>query len=264
MRNAHYQLVNYINIAQQEDVYYFAAKTILEHLAEIPGYNIAEVAALCYVSPATISRLIRRLNYPSFNEFKKDVNHSLAELSSPHYPGEPVTDMAGHDGEELKAAFYQKIQENLAYTQEHLKMAVIDRVVSYMKEAEHIYFFGYSFAQMLTGQLQTTLAVDQKPVLASTNIKQQLELLRNAGPDDLLIVTTITGNYFRYNPDALRLFTHSRAHKVIITQNDSPASRVPADVFISVGAENESYIGKFSVMMVLETLEIFYQARGQD
>ena len=72
MRNGYYQLLNYINMTDTHDVFYYAALNILDHLEEIPNSSIVQVADLCYASTATISRLCRRLNYPSFNAFKQD------------------------------------------------------------------------------------------------------------------------------------------------------------------------------------------------
>ena len=73
MRSAFYCLVNFLNTTNINDVYYKAAKTILANIYKIPQYNIIEVADMCYVSTATISRLCRKLNYESFADFKNDV-----------------------------------------------------------------------------------------------------------------------------------------------------------------------------------------------
>ena len=77
MRSAFYNLINFINTTEVDDVYSNAAKIILENITKIPGYTITDVASLCYVSTATISRLCRKLNYESFADFKMDVTMNL-------------------------------------------------------------------------------------------------------------------------------------------------------------------------------------------
>ena len=77
MRSAFYALINFINTSKVDDVYSNAAKMILENINKIPEYNITDVAEMCFVSTATISRLCRKLNYESFSDFKMDVTMNL-------------------------------------------------------------------------------------------------------------------------------------------------------------------------------------------
>ena len=70
MRSAFYNLVNFINTANINDVYANAARMILRNIYLIPQSTITDVADFCFVSTATISRLCRKLNYESFADFK--------------------------------------------------------------------------------------------------------------------------------------------------------------------------------------------------
>ena len=93
MRSAYYQLINYLNTAKERDVFYYAASTILEHIDQIPNLSIGQVADLCFASPATISRLVRKLNFESFNEFKQEVIRSISDINriqTVRYGNEPV------------------------------------------------------------------------------------------------------------------------------------------------------------------------------
>ena len=77
MRSAFYNLINFINMTSIHDVYWGAAKTILKNIYKIPDSSITDVAKMCYVSTATISRLCRKLSYESFTDFKKDTYDNL-------------------------------------------------------------------------------------------------------------------------------------------------------------------------------------------
>lgn len=267
MRNAYYQLINYINMSQTQDVFYYAAKTILEHLQEIPNLSITQVSDMCFASTATISRLIRRLNYASFNDFKQDVIYSMEELRSEeamHYANEPVKDFPHVDYEQMRNEFYDSIVDNLQYTQALFKTSDIEEIVNDIDEARNVVFLGFNFSQMVSSQLRSTLAAYNKPSSAKANEQLQLSCLREVSQDDLIILTTITGNYFRFKPEIVALFKTSPAKKIVITQASDLAKAYNVDKIIQVGNSNSSYIGKFSVMMVYEMIEMFFEAKHKN
>lgn len=267
MRNAYYQLNNYINLSQTQDVFYYAAKTILENLSMIPKLSITQVAEMCFASTATISRLIRRLNYTSYNEFKQDVIYSIDELQNDdpiHYDVEPVHDFPNVDYHLLKKEFYTNIVENLTYTQNLFKTSDIQKIVEDIDQAKNIVFLGFNFSQMVTSQLRSTLTAYKKSAIAKSSEKLQFLSLREVTKDDLIILTSITGNYFRFRPEMAALFKKSPAKKIVITQDLDLAKCYHADKVISVGKQNASYIGKFSVMMVYEMIEMFFEAKHKN
>ena len=59
----------------------------------------------------------------------------------------------------------------------------------------------------------------------------------------------------------MEMFKKSKAKKVIITQAYEIGEASKADKVIQVGKTNDSYIGKFSTMMIFEMIEMFYVAR---
>ena len=115
MRSAFYNLINFINTAKVDDVYANAAKKILENINKIPELNIAE---MCFVSTATISRLCRKLNYESFSDFKMDVtmnlryfNHDSMRMQFDHQL--PVLPVAGKTTKDLFNDHFENIVQNL-------------------------------------------------------------------------------------------------------------------------------------------------------
>lgn len=263
MRNAHYQLMNYINMSKENDVYYYAAVSILKNIKKVPYCSITQIADMCYASTATISRLIRRLNYATYNDFKQDVIYSQEEVDrcDPiHFDQEPVESFPNVSYRALKDDYVQSVIDNLKFTHEQVSEQDIREVVQDIERAKRVIFLGFNFCQMVSSQLQSTLAIDNKIVLAKTSEKLQLELLQESTKDDLIILTTITGNYFQYKPEATSYFEKSPASKIVITQAVEVARAHHANKVIPVGQENISYIGKFSVMMIFEMIEMFYIA----
>lgn len=262
MRNGYYQLLNYINMTDTHDVFYYATLNILDHLEEIPNSSIVQVADLCYASTATISRLCRRLNYPSFNAFKQDIALTLADFDSGekmHYPGEVMGELSKQSVTQLKEEYFQEIIKSLKYTYAHIRAQDIQEVVELIDQSSRVIFLGFNFTQMVSNQFQGTLAHDHKKVLGYTNEASQIELLKETQADDLIILTTITGNYFYRKPEATALIVKSPAKKVFITQETKHPSLQAATKYLHISSdENVSYIGKYSVLMIFEMLELFY------
>lgn len=264
MRSAYYQLINYLNTAKERDVFYYAASTILEHIEEIPNLSIGQVADLCFASPATISRLVRKLNFESFNEFKQEVVRSMNEMDriqTVRYGNEPVEQYPNVSRSNIKTEFKDAIIENIEFTNQTVSVNDIEEIVDYIDQANRVIFLGFNTGQYMSSQLQATLAGYNKAIVSHGNERLQLEVLEDIHEDDLIILSSITGNYFKYKSAAMEMFKKSKAKKVIITQAYEIGEASKADKVIQVGKTNDSYIGKFSTMMVFEMIEMFYVAR---
>ena len=264
MRSAYYQLINYLNTAKERDVFYYAASTILEHIDQIPNLSIGQVADLCFASPATISRLVRKLNFESFNEFKQEVIRSISDINriqTVRYGNEPVERYPNISRGQIKQEFKEAIIQNIEFTNQTISTEDIDEVIDYIDNANRVIFLGFNTGQYMSSQLQATLAANNKTVISHASERLQLEELADIREDDLIILSSITGNYFKYKSAAMEMFKKSKAKKIIITQAYEVGQASKADKVIQIGRTNDSYIGKFSTMMIFEMIEMFYVAR---
>lgn len=264
MRSAYYQLINYLNTAKERDVFYYAASTILEHIDQVPNLSIGQVADLCFASPATISRLVRKLNFDSFNEFKQEVIRSMSDIDriqTVRYGNEPVEQYPNVSRNQIKQEFKDAIIENIEYTNQIVTSGDIDEVIDYIDKANRVIFLGFNTGQYMSSQLQASLAANNKTIISHASERLQLEELADIHEDDLIILSSITGNYFKYKSAAMEMFKKSKAKKIIITQAYEVGQASKADKVIQIGKTNDSYIGKFSMMMIFEMIEMFYVAR---
>ena len=138
MRSAFYALINFINTSKVDDVYSNAAKMILENINKIPEYNITDVAEMCFVSTATISRLCRKLNYESFSDFKMDVtmnlryfNHDSMRMQFDHQL--PVFPVEGKTTKDLFSDHFENIVQNLRSTYEMIEFEELEKLVEIAK-----------------------------------------------------------------------------------------------------------------------------------
>lgn len=267
MRSTYYQLINYLNNAKERDVFYYAASTILEHIDEIPDLSIGQVAELCFASPATISRLIRKLNFESFNEFKHEVIKSINDrdrIDTLRYGNEPFEKYPNVSHDEIKNDFKDAIIENIEFTHQKVTTKDIDEIVDMIDACHRVIFLGFNTGQYMSSQLQGTLAGFNKAIVSHGNERLQLEVLEDIHEDDLIILSSITGNYFKYKSAAMEMLKKSKAKKIIITQAYEVGEASKADKVIQIGKTNDSYIGKFSMMMIFEMIEMFYVARHKN
>lgn len=265
MRSAFYSLVNFLNTTSIHDVYFKAAKTILLNIYKIPDCTITEVADMCYVSTATISRLCRKLNYESFADFKKDVINNLNYFNKDwqrfifdHQIPERK-DLS--QGKEVFHDHFENIIHNLRDTYESVAYNDLLRIVDKIHDARRICFMGNFFTQTAAMQLQIELAYLGKECLAMYPLAQQQEVLNELNKDDLIIISSIAGSFFDIHPDIMRAVSKTDCYKVCISQVDEFAYSDCIDLILKVGNDHQSLIGKFSIMYIYEVLEALYHIK---
>ena len=178
MRSAFYNLINFINTAKVDDVYANAAKKILENINKIPELNITDVAEMCFVSTATISRLCRKLNYESFSDFKMDVtmnlryfNHDSMRMQFDHQL--PVLPVAGKTTKDLFNDHFENIVQNLRSTYEMIEFEELEKLVDLIYQSNEICFAGNFFTQSVSMQLQLVLyAISQNKDLDELSLEE--------------------------------------------------------------------------------------------
>jgi Transcriptional regulators len=247
------------------DVYWNAARLILKNIYKIPHCTITDVADMCYVSTATISRLCRKLNYESFADFKNDVimnlnffNQDAKRLYFDHQL--PKKEMI-NEGKEIFKSHFQNIIHNLQDTYDHIQYEDLITIVDKMHDANRICFAGNFFTQTVSMQLQIELSYLGKDAIAMYPLEQQKEVYKTLGENDLIIVSSIAGSFFMDHPDAMRLMTKTKAYIVAITQLEEFPYSDKIDLIIRVGNNHHSLIGKFSVTYIFEVLEALYHLK---
>ncbi|MFQ9924335.1 MAG: MurR/RpiR family transcriptional regulator [Beduini sp.] len=265
MRIAFYQLVLFINTATQHDVYYDAAKVILKNIRQIPHCSITDVAEMCYVSPATISRLCRKLNFESFIDFKTTVCLSIEQFNNVYeniyFPNsKSLTTTLDNDKEILKA-HHDSVIHTIDRVYETIDARQINQLVDLIHDSSRIIFLGYYYSQNTTMQLQIELAYLGKECFGLFDEKGQLEILQEATENDLVILSSMTGKFIQQSSEVIRLFKNTKAHKVIITQNVEETLKDQYDLFINLGGPKDSLISKFSLTYLFEIIEMFYHIK---
>lgn len=265
MRGAFYNLVNFINMTNIHDVYWGAAKMILQNIYKIPDCTIVDVANMCYVSTATISRLCRKLNYESFADFKNDVtmnlnffNQDTKRLLFDHQlPAKETI----NEGKEIFRNHFKNIINNLQDTFDSVCYEDLMKIVDIIHASNRICFAGNFFTQSVSMQLQIELSYLGKDCVAMYPLEQQKEIYKTLNQNDVIIVSSIAGGFFNDHPDAMREITKTSAYIIVITQLEEFVYSDKVDMILRVGNNHHSLIGKFSITYIFEVLEALYHLK---
>lgn len=247
------------------DVYWGAAKKILQNIYQIPNSTITEVADMCYVSTATISRLCRKLNYDSFADFKNDVTINLnffnQDAKRLYFDHQLPARETINEGKEIFKNHFQNVIHNLQDTYDSIQYEDLIFIIDKIHEARQICFAGNFFTQSVSMQLQIELSYLGKDCIAMYPLEQQREIFKSLGRQDVIIVTSIAGGFFKDHPDAMREITRTGAFVIVITQLDDFAYCDKIDMLLKVGNNHYSLIGKFSITYIFEVLEALYHLK---
>lgn len=265
MRSAFYNLVNFINTTNINDVYANAARMILRNIYLIPQSTITDVADFCFVSTATISRLCRKLNYESFADFKLDItmnlnyfNRDALRLQFDHQlPQRKYL----HKGKEVFKAHFENIIDNLRATYDNIDYEDLEFIVDKIHSANKICFAGNFFTQSVSMQLQIELSYLGKECSGMYPLSQQLLVIEQLTKNDVIIVSSIAGGFMIDHPDMMRAISKSPAYKIVITQLDKFVYSNSVDMILQVGTDHQSLIGKFSITYIFEVLEALYHLK---
>ncbi|MFP1985669.1 MurR/RpiR family transcriptional regulator [Lonsdalea quercina] len=159
------------------------AEFIFDHLNDLISYNSAELSRLCGVSKATVSRLFRRLGYPSYREMRD-------ELRTLRQSGMPLADNRDAvQGNTLLARHYKQEMANLTQWVNQIDPVQFGAVIAALRQARRVCLIGlrnsYPVALHLRQQL---LQVRPQVCLLAQPGQTLAEELADLSPQDVVIV----------------------------------------------------------------------------
>lgn len=202
------------------DTMYTFADYVYRHFNEVRDMGIEELAEACALSPATVSRLVGRLGFGSYREFREQ----CAQLAR-----EYAHSRKGYDHFRLTPG---NVEETLSRTLGPAAARVsdeqLDRFLGYLLPDHGVpYVIGLANMHTVAESIQFAVASYQAhTILAPANFRA----IERAGEGDAVIVLTATGNVFR-STDVATLLRPCRARRLVVTTSnfDPVAAGVPAD-----------------------------------
>lgn len=215
MFNLVIMLLSTINSEPKESNNYKIAKYIIEHLHELEDCTLSQLAKNCYVSNSSISRFCRDIGFSDFNELriqvaripiayqKADYKYQFKEFDD-DFCRSYVTSVCDNLNHAFSSPSIQKEMETL-----------VNDIYNYPKVAA----FGYMQSENMALHLQYDLQTSGKTIYTSIKFTDQIEYIKQADADTLIIIFSDSGSYFKHMFSRSVPLKHTKAKIVMITSN---------------------------------------------
>lgn len=116
-------------------------RRILVNLKDVGGMTIYDLAETCYTSPASISRLVKKLGYKNYSYFQKDVVDCIAKYEHHNrlIPPESIP-----EGKDLPDAFMDTLESLLANMRRKLDKNKIQELAKAIHDSDKISIYSYN------------------------------------------------------------------------------------------------------------------------
>lgn len=158
------------------------ADFVLDHLDDLATYNSIELAELCEISKATVSRFFRRLGYASFRDVRED-SRNLRQS------GIPLVNVGSAGQKQLPQRHLQREIDNLQAMVQSLEQLDIGDLLQHFLNARRVIILGFRNSYPVALHLRQQLLQLRNDVLLLPQPGQSLaEELVGLLPEDLVIL----------------------------------------------------------------------------
>lgn len=208
-------LINIINNPKANHVDRYIASQMIQNYQEIYHMSILEMSHFLNVSNSQISRFVRSIGFESYSQFKDSLS----------YHGDIHRHLDIHIKETISySSLKNNIIEEIRYFFEHFDMSQLFDLIQDLHQYKHVAFFGLLNSGNVARDIQMNLASQGLISVSYSEISDQLEFIKNANHDTLVIVISVSGDYILGNDysryyKVQNIFKHSHAKKIMITRN---------------------------------------------
>jgi len=252
------KLLNFINTAQVHDSYYDIALTLVKNSEKVKHMSIAEMADLCYVSQATISRFCRFLGYTSFKNFHDDLNLEFRLMDD--YTDQFRSLLKTSD-EKAVEMYAEQVNANITSALSPENMKKIAKAADMIFEAQRTAFFSHHFLWDAGHFFQSRMIMMDRYVELYQSYENQLECAKSLDENCVAIICTAGGSFFSYYHDLGDIIMDSGAKVIVLTQNTNSIRINRADHVIPMGITNRDDTGKYAALAVMDHIVLQYMKR---
>lgn len=252
------RLLSFVNTAPVHDSNYEIAVTMLKNYTKLKKMSSGEIADLCYVSKASISRFCRFLGLESFKEFHDYLQQDFAINAD--YSRQFLA-MLSDDKETALSTYRDELINNIYATISPENTEMMPDIVCAMHECDHIAYFSHHFLWDIGRHFQSKMMMMGRYVEQFLDYMSQLECTRTLNKNSFAIVCSIGGSYPSRYPTLWNAITASGCKLLVITQNMSSPYWNAASYVLRCGQSNRNDVGKYSALMVTDLMLINYMKR---
>lgn len=151
------KLVGYYNKTTEDDIYHNVTKLILKNLHKVEESTIYDLAEICYTSPSTISRLVKRLEFENYTDFKVKVGYALKNY---RYLNRNTKDIQVIRDVDVIEFYFDFLLQNINALRSRIDYNLIHEISDCFHNAENVIF--YSYPEVQIDILQKSLLIEGK------------------------------------------------------------------------------------------------------
>lgn len=198
------------------------ADVILACPGELSGYTATELAQSAAVSKMTVSRLVRRLGFASFEEARLASRRGTESGSPLYLLGQPDAPATGDGAASAVDAHFQRSVDAIAATARRIDPAALEQAARALKEARRVWVCGARNSAFLAGYARWQFIQVRPEVHHMVAAGETLaETLADLGPDDALLLVGI-----RRRPPSIVRLLHAAQRRgvptILIADSHSP------------------------------------------
>ena len=186
------KLMSYVSTTPQQDANYDIALAMLTHYGKLKNLSLAEIADLCYVSKASISRFCRFMGFDGFRELHDCL---LQDFSIRTDYSRTFYDKLCADPQAALQDYSEEVIRNIRVTTAPENTERLAEMAVALANSGRIAFFSHHFLWDIGRHLQSKMIRMDRYVELYLDYTQQLACARSLQKNDLAIVCTVGGSY---------------------------------------------------------------------
>lgn len=260
MKHLFYQLIVYLDSADEHDTNYHIALFITKHLEEVGNMGIADLARACFVSPATISRFCRSLGYDNFIHLKDTCRSTSSSTNKTGNLALMNPNVVKANPRLAGEEYIESIHESMMEINQYLDYRQVDEILHMIHQASQVAFFGTQFSQSAAMHFQTDLMMLGKFAISYLDIDRQLDCADQLDENSVAIVLTINGNYLNLASRIMNNLEQNHVPTIVITQNPNVIQSPWIKGQLVIGNPAHRKLGKYNLLYTVELLARRYYA----
>ncbi len=256
-----YKLQNIMNQSYEEsEVSVILSKYILENLSKSGSFTLKKICDDCGVSGASITRFSKDLGYNGFLELKNEIVNIELEVEEMRIDLEvPRRYFNENNHSEHFGKFINRLSRSIGSLEscETFSYNYLAKLSKMMFESERIIIFATQIPATIMLNFQHALLTFGKTCRYYPMHKDQLLQSADLNKNDLAIFVSLSGSYVSQKDITINVM-NSDAKTFIITQNDHIKMSQGFDSIIQLGLSEDEIIGKYKLMIFIESLMQVY------
>ncbi len=185
-----YQMLSLYNSVAEDNIFHSILQNMFKDLRHLPEKSIEAVAADCFTSPSSISRLVKALGFRNFTEFK----YALSNVIKTYGFENRLSPSELGAGARPAEGYLNAVNATVQFFLERFDTAQTDRVVSMILAHRTVYILYCGNGKANIHPLQCELVMSGRNAPYSSDPEFIRSHLSQMGPDDMLLLVLESSN----------------------------------------------------------------------